>query len=156
MRSSEEPGVPSALSLERILETLPHRPPALLIERAPWVERDRALALTRPLALEPGPVPRRGDGAVPEPLIVEAVAQAAALAIAAGDESERTGALAAVPEFHFHAEAPAGARLAIHVALERRVGRLVAARGEAYAGGVLVAEGRVLIAAGPPFQLSAS
>jgi 3-hydroxymyristoyl/3-hydroxydecanoyl-(acyl carrier protein) dehydratase len=136
-----EPAPPRALAPADVLALLPHRPPALLIESVPWVEADRAVAVTRPLGLEPCGVPRPSDGTIAEPLIIEAVAQAAA-AVAAHAEA-RMGALAAIPEFRFHARAGAGERLTIEVALERRLGRLITARGEVFAGAVRIAEGRV-------------
>jgi predicted hotdog family 3-hydroxylacyl-ACP dehydratase len=152
-------GVPLPVSVagDGLLAVLPHRPPILLLESAPWVEPDRAIALTRPLGLERTGVPRSADGTVPELLMVEAVAQLVAVAVIVsarqeepGKHSEpQPGVLAGIPEFRFHGSAPAGARLAIVVDFERRLGRIVSARGEVFAGARLVAEGRVTLGIGP-------
>jgi predicted hotdog family 3-hydroxylacyl-ACP dehydratase len=148
--------VPQALAGEALLAILPHRTPILLLESVPWLEADRAVGLTRPLGLERTGVPRPGDGTVPELLMVEAVAQLAAVAVIVAARAEdpsrhaepQPGLLAAVPEFRFSGTAPVGARLALWVELERRLGRIVTARGEVYAGARLVGAGRVTIAIG--------
>lgn len=149
--------IPTAVSSEELLGVLPHRPPILLLESVPWVDPDRAIAVTRPLGLERTGVPRRADGTIHEALLVEAVAQLAAVAvIVAGRQEEpgrhsepQPGVLAGIPEFRFQGAARAGARLAVAVAIERRLGRIVSARGEVFAGARLIAEGRVTIAIGP-------
>jgi 3-hydroxyacyl-[acyl-carrier-protein] dehydratase len=137
---------------------LPHRDPMLLVDRIPWLEPGvRAVAIAADLAVRAPALPR-APGEVPPEALVEGVAQtAAALLVAEGVASGRyppgepqPGVLGAVPEFRFHGRVAAGEPVTFRVGVERKLGRLVLLRGEAFAGARLAAEGLVSIALGKP------
>lgn len=121
---------------------VPHRPPALLLERV--LAADEAGAAAELLVRE-GPWVR-GGALAPEAL-VEALAQtAAAFAGAQANREPRAGLLAGFSRFEFPTPARPGDRVRLEVRLEKVLGELAAFEGRASVEGRLVARGELRVA----------
>lgn len=96
-----------------------------------------------------------GDGFLPEPLLVEALAQTIALAHcsavrAPAGGGEETGLLAGLREFDFHLRARAPVRLFLRVRMERAFGGLTTYEARATnRDGALLAAGKITVASLP-------
>ena len=119
---------------------LPHRFPFRLVDR----EADgRAL-----LCATAGSWWDRGEEGLTLPLLVEAVAQSAALLLGPEEGPGERMALAAVEAARLDRRPVPGERFEIRVRLETRLGRLVRVRGELTAGGEEIGAATVVLAAG--------
>jgi 3-hydroxymyristoyl/3-hydroxydecanoyl-(acyl carrier protein) dehydratase len=119
---------------------LPHRFPFRLVDR----EADGGALLCATAAAWWD----RGEEGLALPLLVEGVAQSAALLLGSeGGPAERM-ALAAVEAARLDRRPLPGERLEIRVRLETRLGRLVRVRGELTAGGEEIGAATVVLVAG--------
>lgn len=119
---------------------LPHRFPFRLVDR-----EDDGRALLRATA---GAWWGRGGGDLTLPLLVEAVAQSAALLLGPEDGPGERMALAAVEAANLDRRPAPGETVEIRVRLETRLGRLVRVRGELTADGEEIGAATVVLAAG--------
>jgi 3-hydroxymyristoyl/3-hydroxydecanoyl-(acyl carrier protein) dehydratase len=127
--------------MDGLVDLLPHRPPWLLVDRvivreATRVECAKQLAGTDPLLF---------SAELPEVLIIEALAQAAAC-LNAGELGQHRGLLVAAVGFEFHGRARAGETLRLVAVKEAALGGLVRFLGEAFMGEHLLARGHLTFA----------
>jgi 3-hydroxymyristoyl/3-hydroxydecanoyl-(acyl carrier protein) dehydratase len=128
---------------EEILELIPHRPPARLVER---LVRADATAAVAELVVRDGPWLRRGALA-PEAL-VEALAQTCALfaaSSATAGSAPVAGALASVSRFTWPTRAVPGDVVTLAVRIQTTLGPLVAFEGIACVGEREVARGELRV-----------
>ena len=126
---------------------IPHRPPWLVLDRIE-VEGDEA----RGIKLVAADDPVGADGVLPEVLVVEALAQAAAAvmgaAVAAGGGAAgvHRGYLTEIRGLTFAGRARVGSRLEIRARRTRSLGRLHRFTARADEDGTMVAEGELTFA----------
>jgi 3-hydroxyacyl-[acyl-carrier-protein] dehydratase len=127
--------------MDGLVDLLPHRPPWLLVDRVvsrseTRVECEKRLAAGDPLL---------GDGALPELLVVEALAQAAAC-LASAERGRHRGMLVAATAFEFHERAQAGETVRLCATRDATLGTLHRFTVEARAGERVIAKGRLTFA----------
>jgi 3-hydroxyacyl-[acyl-carrier-protein] dehydratase len=125
-------------------DLLPHRRPWLLVDRVLERAGDRVRAEKRLSAGDP----LLAAGALPDVLVIEALAQAAACVAGRGDA--RAGLLVAASGFEFAARACAGETLTLTCARVAQLGAMHRFTGEASVDGKLVARGELTFALGAP------
>jgi 3-hydroxymyristoyl/3-hydroxydecanoyl-(acyl carrier protein) dehydratase len=118
---------------------LPHRFPFLFVDRR---RADRAI-----VALTLGGTWQRAGGAMPLSLLVEAMAQAAAVILEDPRGERRELVLAGLEAVELSAPARPGDRLEIEVRLEARLGGVVRVAAIASREGATVARGALFLAA---------
>jgi 3-hydroxyacyl-[acyl-carrier-protein] dehydratase len=124
-----------------LVDLIPHRAPWLLVDRVvarteEMVEAEKRLAAGDPLL---------ADGALPELLLVEALAQAAAC-LNAGALGRHRGLLVAATKFSFEGRACAGETVRLVARRTAALGTLVRFDGEASVDGRVVARGQMTFA----------
>ena len=129
----------------RIMQMIPHRFPFLMIDRVVDIERDvGAVGIKNVSINEPffqGHFPRQP--VMPGVLIIEAMAQTAAVLVVETLEGSAAGKLVyfmTVDQGRFRRPVFPGDRLAIHVVKERHRGNVWKFRGEARVEGQVVAQ----------------
>lgn len=125
------------------IDRIPHSPPWLLVDRVvatdgPRVEAEKLVTVNDPLA---------GDE-LPEVLLVEALAQAAAC-LNAGEKGAHQGYLVAAHGFTFEGRARAGDRLRLVATRTATLGALHRFDGEASVEGRVIARGQLTFALEP-------
>lgn len=137
------------LTLEQIMEIIPHRPPFLLIDRVLEIEEGaRAVGLKQVTINEPffaGHFP--GQPIMPGVLQIEALAQVGAVALLSQpDYRGKLALFAGLENVRFRKIVAPGDTLRLEVTLEamrRRIGR---GKGVATVDGVVVSEGELIFA----------
>jgi 3-hydroxyacyl-[acyl-carrier-protein] dehydratase len=148
----DQPGV-VVLDAQRIMQLLPHRYPFLLIDRVTAMTIHQSITGFKNVTInEPffaGHFP--GQPVMPGVLIVEAMAQAAALLFfesekAADPTKQRIVYLAGVDEARFKKMVVPGDQLVIHVTLDRIVRNIGKFTAKATVDGKLAAEAKLIAA----------
>lgn len=137
------------VSIDQILELLPHRYPMLLVDRVLEISEREIVAEKLVSINEPffqGHFPDRPI--MPGVLILEALAQAAGIAVRYYDlEARKRGVvLAGVNRARFRKPVVPGSVLTLHAQVVRRRGSLFVARGAAQVLGETAAEAELLAA----------
>jgi 3-hydroxyacyl-[acyl-carrier-protein] dehydratase len=137
------------MNVQQIQKVLPHRPPFLLVDRVVELEPNRIVAVKNVTMNEPffvGHFP--GFPVMPGVLILEALAQAAALmAMAAIPEEKRAGKVTyfmGIDGARFRKPVVPGDRLELHCAMLRNKGTVIKVKGEAKVDGEVVAEAELM------------
>ncbi|HEY7957841.1 MAG TPA: hypothetical protein VII38_21210 [Polyangia bacterium] len=128
--------------MERLLDLIPHRRPWLLLDRVVEVGQAHVTAEKRLSAGDP-----LLAGGLPELLVIEALAQAAACLRGAQAGAHR-GMLVQASGFTFDGRAQAGETLTLTVTRTATLGTLHRFEGEARAGERLIARGQMTFAVG--------
>jgi len=138
------------MDIRRILDTIPHRYPFLLLDRVLEIEPDRRVVAVKNVSFnEPffeGHFP--GIPVMPGVLIVEAMAQASAVMLLAEmpDRDRRLFYFAGIDNARFRKPVTPGDQLRLIVELVKRRARSVKVRGRAEVDGELAAEADILSA----------
>ena len=130
------------MSHEGVIDRIPHREPARLVERLLRADAESAEAS---LVVREGPWLR--GGALAGEALVEALAQTCALHAAANSspEARLEGVLAAVSKFAFRTRATPGDEVRLSVRLQTKLGPLAAFEGVARVGDREVARGELRV-----------
>ena len=136
-----------------ITKIIPHRYPFLFVDRVVDIEPGRrAVAVKNVTANEwffEGHFP--GRPIMPGVLIVEALAQTAAVALLAGEEvGERLPLFAGIEQFRFRRPVQPGDQLRLEFEVERLRGPVGKGKVRATVDGAVVAEGVISFALAPP------
>jgi 3-hydroxymyristoyl/3-hydroxydecanoyl-(acyl carrier protein) dehydratase len=123
------------------IDLLPHRAPWLLVDRI--VARQESTVVVEK-QLSPND-PLLADGTLPEVLVLEALAQAAACLHTEGMGRHR-GMLVAVTKFEVHDQARAGETLALKATREATMGKLHRVSGTATVGERMIASAQMTFA----------
>lgn len=139
----------SSLSAEQVLGLLPHRYPVLLVDRVLELSEDEVVAEKLVSANEPyfqGHFP--GRPIMPGVLILESLAQAAAIAVRASSSglADKVPVLAGINRARFRKPVRPGDILTLHATLVRRRGHLFVFEGVARVLGENVAEAELMAA----------
>jgi 3-hydroxyacyl-[acyl-carrier-protein] dehydratase len=126
--------------MERLLDLIPHRPPWLLVDEVTARSNDAVEAEKRLSAGDP----LLADG-LPETLVLEAMAQAAACANA-GQLGTHQGLLVAAQRVEFHGRAQAGETVKLRAKKVATLGSLVRFEAEARVGERLIARAEMTFA----------
>lgn len=135
--------------IQEILQRLPHRYPIILVDRVLELEPGkRVVALKNVSANEPqfqGHFP--GIPIMPGVLILEAMAQAGAIAMLSLPENEgKIGLFTGLDDVRFRQQVTPGDQLRLEVEIKQVRGRLGKGDGKAYVDGNLVAEAELMFA----------
>lgn len=135
--------------IQEILQRLPHRYPIILVDRVLELEPGkRVVALKNVSANEPqfqGHFP--GIPIMPGVLILEAMAQAGAIAMLSLPENEgKIGLFTGLDDVRFRRQVTPGDQLRLEVEIKQVRGRLGKGDGKAYVDGNLVAEAELMFA----------
>lgn len=145
MDNSEESGTIPDLDITRVMEMIPHRYPMLMIERVQDIKLSNSAVGVKNVSVnEPffqGHFPTRP--VMPGVLIIESMAQTAAVLVVASLGKEAEGRLVyfmTVDEARFRRPVVPGDTLHVHVTKQRQRANVWKFRGEAKVGDTLVAE----------------
>jgi 3-hydroxyacyl-[acyl-carrier-protein] dehydratase len=138
------------MTVQQIEKLLPHRYPFLLVDRVLELEPDKRIVAVKSVTMnEPffqGHFP--GHPVMPGVLIMEALAQAAALMSLGGiPEEKRAGKVIyfmAIDGARFRKPVVPGDRLELHCEMVRAKGTVLRVKGEAKVDGQVVAEGEFM------------
>ncbi len=126
----------AGLTAVEVARLLPHRYPFLLVDRVLELEPGRRITAVKNVSVNepffPGHFP--GYPVMPGVLMVEALAQAAAVCLAAGGDAGRLGLFAGVDGVRFRRQVFPGDTLLLRVEVTRRRGSLVKVAGRALVG----------------------
>ena len=141
------------LTIEQIMEIIPHRPPFLLIDRILELEEGvRAVGLKQVTMNEPffqGHFP--GQPIMPGVLQIEALAQVGAVALLSQPQSKGKIALfARIDGVRFRKPVTPGDSLRLEVSLEKMRGPVGKGKGIATVDGLVVCEGEFTFALADP------
>ena len=125
---------------------LPHAYPFVLVDRIVSVEPAIAAVVSRQMSSNDPLLDEHGE--LPPVLLMEAIAQCAGIAIAAG-EAAGGGLLVSFDRFRTAGRVAAGDSLEIRARVLRRFGALVKARGQVRANGRLRAAAEVVLRVEP-------
>lgn len=131
-------------SIEHIMKILPHRYPMLLVDRIiEVIPNESAIALKNVTINEAhfmGHFP--GKPIMPGVLIIEAMAQAAAAFVGAGQEKEEDNLVyfMSIESARFRKPVVPGDSMYLHVSLIKRRGNVWKVKGEAKVDGIIVAD----------------
>jgi 3-hydroxyacyl-[acyl-carrier-protein] dehydratase len=127
--------------MEALVDLIPHRPPWLLVDRVVARSDGEVVAEKRLSAGDP----LLTSGELPELLLLEALAQAAAC-LNAGTLGAHTGLLVAAHDVVFDGRARAGEIVALRVRKVAALGTLLRVEAEARVGERVVARGQLTFA----------
>ncbi len=134
------------LAAAEVALLLPHRYPFLLVDRVLELEPGRRITAVKNVTHNepffPGHFP--GYPVMPGVLMVEALAQAAAVCLAAGGEAGRLGLFAGLDGVRFRRQVFPGDTILLRVEVTRRRGSLVKASGRALVGDLVAVEAEEL------------
>jgi 3-hydroxyacyl-[acyl-carrier-protein] dehydratase len=141
------------LTIEQIMEIIPHRPPFLLIDRILELEEGvRAVGVKQVTINEPffqGHFP--GQPIMPGVLQIEALAQVGAVALLSQPQNKGKIALfARIDGVRFRRPVTPGDSLRLEVSLEKMRGPVGKGKGVAFVDGVVVTEGEFTFALADP------
>lgn len=131
-------------SIEHIMKILPHKYPMLLVDRIiEVIPNESAIALKNVTINEAhfmGHFP--GKPIMPGVLIIEAMAQAAAAFVGAGQEKEEDNLVyfMSIESARFRKPVVPGDSMYLHVSLVKRRGNVWKVKGEAKVDGIIVAD----------------
>ena len=135
----------SFIDVERIMSLIPHRYPFLMIDRIVEVNLDESAVAIKNVSINEhffqGHFPRQA--VMPGVLIVEAMAQTAAVLVVETLEGAAAGKLVyfmTIDDARFRRPVVPGDQVHVHVGKLRRRGNFWKFRGEAKVDGILVAE----------------
>lgn len=135
-------GQAAALEAAELARFIPHRHPFLLVDRVLELEPGRRVTAVKNVTQDepffPGHFP--GYPVMPGVLMVEALAQAAALCLSAGGVHGRLGLFAGIDGVRFRRQVFPGDQLILQVEITRCRGWLVRATGRATVGGEVAVE----------------
>jgi 3-hydroxyacyl-[acyl-carrier-protein] dehydratase len=139
------------LTIEQIMEIIPHRPPFLLVDRILEIEEGvRAVGLKQVTINEPffqGHFP--GQPIMPGVLIIEALAQVGAVALLSQPEHRgKVAYFARIDGVRFRKPVTPGMSLHLEVTLDKMRGPVGKGKGVAKADDAVVAEGEFTFALG--------
>ncbi len=139
------------LSIEQIMEIIPHRPPFLLVDRILEIEEGvRAVGLKQVTINEPffqGHFP--GQPIMPGVLIIEALAQVGAVALLSQPEHRgKVAYFARIDGVRFRKPVTPGMSLRLEVSLDKMRGPVGKGKGLAKVDDAVVAEGEFTFALG--------
>ncbi len=137
------------LGTKDILDTIPHRFPFLLVDKVIELSEDgtHAVGVKNVTINEPffqGHFP--GYAVMPGVLIVEALAQTAAVAFFRGEYRGKLGVLAGIDNFRFRRQVVPGDTLRLEVTLTKMRGPIGRLAAKATVEGQVAAEGEILFA----------
>ena len=138
------------MTINEIMNILPHRYPMLLVDRVLEIETDKRIVALKNVSVNESFFQGHFPGApvMPGVLIVEAMAQCGAiLCIKDLPESERAGKLAyfgGIDKARFRKPVVPGDQLILEVTILQRRTAMAKLRGEAKVNGVLVAEAEIM------------
>ena len=140
------------LDCRAIQEILPHRYPFLLVDRIVDLEPGRRAVGIKNVSVNepffPGHFPKYP--VMPGVLILEALAQVGAILVLSQEAyAGRIGLLAGLDEVKIRRQVVPGDQLRLEVEIERLRGTFGVARGKAFVGNELAAEGILKFALGP-------
>jgi 3-hydroxyacyl-[acyl-carrier-protein] dehydratase len=138
------------LNVQQIEKLLPHRYPFLLVDRVVELDKGKRIVALKCVTMNeyffPGHFP--GTPVMPGVLIIEALAQTAAiLALAGMTEEERKGTVTyfmGIDGARFRKPVVPGDRLELHVEVVRKKGPVLKVKAEAKVDGQIVAEGEIM------------
>ena len=134
------------LNIEAIQKSLPHRYPFLLIDRVIELEPGKRLVALKNVSInEPffqGHFP--GNPVMPGVLIVEAMAQAAAILMQGGEASDLIPLFMGIDKARFRNKVVPGDQLRLEVELVQKRRNICKGAGKAYVGDNLVAEAELM------------
>jgi 3-hydroxyacyl-[acyl-carrier-protein] dehydratase len=134
------------LNIEAIQKSLPHRYPFLLIDRVIELEAGKRLVALKNVSInEPffqGHFP--GNPVMPGVLIVEAMAQAAAILMNEGEKSDLVPLFMGIDKARFRNRVVPGDQLRLEVELVQKRRNICKGAGKAYVGDNLVAEAELM------------
>jgi 3-hydroxyacyl-[acyl-carrier-protein] dehydratase len=138
------------LNVQQIQQLLPHRHPFLLVDRVVELEKGKRIVAIKCVTVDepffPGHFP--GMPVMPGVLIIEALAQTAAiLALAGMTEEERKGKVTyfmGIDGARFRKPVVPGDRLELHVEVLRSKGAVLKVKAEAKVDGQNVAEAEIM------------
>ena len=143
--AGEAAGGNAVLEVDDILRILPHRPPFLFVDRVIELEKGKRLVALKSVTMgEPffaGHFP--GHPVMPGVLVLEALAQAAALlakASMANDPGDKVTYLMAIDNARFRKPVVPGDRIELRVEVVKHKGAVWKEKGVAYVDGEVVAE----------------
>ena len=150
---------PRRLSSNDIERLIPHRPPMLLLDEVAWVEPGRR-GLGFPVDLSRGDtgVPVTHVGVAPWPLVLEALAQLAAVVEILGNleksgaetlDTPQQGFLASIPSFRLLAPFAPNRPVTLEAHVRRSRPRVTSFQCQAFSGPDLALTTKLLLGSGP-------
>lgn len=131
-------------SIEHIMKILPHRYPMLLVDRIIEVTPNESAVALKNVTINEGHFMGHfpGKPIMPGVLIIEAMAQAAAAFVGAGQEKEEENLVyfMSIESARFRKPVVPGDTMYLHVSLVKRRGNVWRVKGEAKVNGMIVAD----------------
>jgi 3-hydroxyacyl-[acyl-carrier-protein] dehydratase len=146
--SGARPGGGGAVPLDRLLDSLPQRPPALFVDHV--LEHEHLRRVAGSVCFPPGHRVFSGhlphEPLVPGVVLIEALAQLAGLALVGAEGEPVHGYLAEVGRVRFHRLVHPGEEVRLEARVDRAFGDYARFDVRALVGEELAAEGQVTVA----------